>query len=112
VVNRQRGVVQVKVRILNPDDKLMPDMSCKVTFLAESSSPSQGLQVPKLAVVNEGESPVIFVLEGDVARRRKVTVGKTHDKLVEIESGVQAGEKVLLSLQPLVDGQSVHCRVQ
>ena len=27
VVNRQRGVVQVKVRILNPDDKLMPDIS-------------------------------------------------------------------------------------
>jgi multidrug efflux pump subunit AcrA (membrane-fusion protein) len=102
----------VKVRILNPDDKLMPDMSCKVTFLAKSSTPSEGVQVPGLAVVKQGESPVIFVLDGDVARQRNVTIGKTHDKMVEIASGVRAGEKVLLSRQPLVDGQSVHCHVQ
>jgi HlyD family secretion protein len=112
VVNRQRGVVQVKVRILNPDGKLMPDMSCKVTFLANSGTPIEGLQVPELAVNKQGVSPVIFVLDGDVARQRNVTLGKTHDKMIEIASGINAGEKVLLSRQPLVDGQSVHCRVQ
>ncbi len=112
VVNRQRGVVQVKVRILNPDDKLMPDMSCKVSFLSGSASPGEGVQVPELAVVKQGKSSVIFVLEGDVARERAVTLGKSHNQIVEIASGILAGEKVLLSRQPLVDGQSVHCRVK
>ena len=112
VVNRQRGVVQVKVRIIDPDDKLMPDMSCKVTFLAGATSLGQGVHVPELALVKQGDSPVVFVLEADVARQRAVTVGKTHGQMVEITSGVRAGEKVLLSRQPLVDGQSVHARIK
>ena len=112
VVNRTRGVVQVKVRILDPDDKLMPDMSCKVRFLSGSGSADQSVQVPELALVKQGKSPVVFVLEGDVARERTVTIGKTHDQWVEITSGVRAGEKVLLSRQPLVDGQSVQARVK
>ena len=97
VVNRQRGSVQVKVRILDPDEKLMPDMSCKVTFLSGSQSPDaqQGVEIPQVAVVTQGSSPVIFVLDGDVARQRAVTIGKTHDQMVEIASGLHVGEKVL-----------------
>jgi HlyD family secretion protein len=110
VVNRQRGVVQVKVRILDADERLMPDMSCKVTFL--SGTVSDGVEIPELAVVKQGTSPVIFVLDGAVARQRAVTIGKKHDQMVEIASGLRPGEKVLVSRQPLVDGQSVHCRVK
>ena len=118
VVNRQRGSVQVKVRILDPDEKLMPDMSCKVTFLtgSETSGSEPGVEVPQMAVTTQGSSPVIFVLEraraGGVARQRAVTIGKTRDQMVEIASGLHAGEKVLVSQKPLVDGQPVHCRVK
>ena len=36
----------------------------------------------------------------------------THEQMVELTSGVRAGERVLLSREPLVDGQSVHARVK
>lgn len=112
VVNRQRSVVQLKVRILNPDDKLMPDMSCKVTFLRQSDAPKDIVRVPRKALVKEGDDSTLFVLENDIARRRVVKTGDSHDQMVEITSGVKAGEKVLLSRQPLVDGQAVSVRVQ
>jgi HlyD family secretion protein len=114
VVNRQRGSVQVKVRILEADEKLMPDMSCKVTFLTGDQSPSsqQGVEIPQVAVVMQGTSPVIFVPDGGVARQRSVTIGKTRDQMVEIASGLHAGDKVLVSHKPLVDGQPIHFRVK
>ncbi len=62
--------------------------------------------------MTQGTSPVIFVLDGAVARQRAVTIGKKHDQMVEIASGLRVGEKVLVSRQPLVDGQPVHCRVK
>jgi multidrug resistance efflux pump len=37
-VNRQRGVVQVKVAIAAPDDYLLPDMNVRVLFLKDTSS--------------------------------------------------------------------------
>jgi HlyD family secretion protein len=39
-VNRQRGVVQVKVAILNPDSYLLPDMNARVLLLEESTPAS------------------------------------------------------------------------
>ncbi len=72
------------------------------------------MEVPQTAVTTQGDSPVIFVPDGGVARQRAVTIGKSRDQMVEITSGLHAGEKVLVSLshQPLVDGQPVHCRVK
>ncbi len=112
VVNRSRGVVQVKVRILNPDEKLMPDMSCKVTFLTDSSEQSgKTLKVPRQAVIKESGVTSVFVLDGEVARRRVIKTGQTRDQLIEVASGLEVGDRVILSLQPLADGQTVHCRV-
>jgi multidrug resistance efflux pump len=38
LVNRQRGVVQVKVAITGPDQFLLPDMNARVMFLKDASS--------------------------------------------------------------------------
>ncbi len=40
LVNRQRGVVQVKVTITGPDEYLLPDMNARVLFYKETSSTS------------------------------------------------------------------------
>ncbi len=112
IVNRQRDVVQLKIRILEPDDRLMPDMSCKVTFLREPSKDDSLLRVPRQAVIKEGDTTTVFVLDNDVARRRVVQIGEARDQTIEIASGIERGDKVLLSKQPLVDGQPVRYRLQ
>jgi HlyD family secretion protein len=37
--NRQKGTLQVKVQILNPDQYLTPELSAKVDFLPDDESP-------------------------------------------------------------------------
>lgn len=55
----------------------------------------------------EGE-PHVFVVEGDVAHRRRVETGLTCDGWVEVRSGVQAGERVVVDDPALIsDGMAV-----
>lgn len=56
--------------------------------------------VPAMALVREAEETAVFVAMGDKAQRRPVTIGLTDSEHVEIVSGVNAGEQVI------VDGQA------
>jgi RND family efflux transporter MFP subunit len=56
--------------------------------------------VPAVAIVREGEDAAVFVATGAKAKRRAVEIGLTDGSNVEIRSGVNAGEMVI------VDGQA------
>jgi multidrug efflux pump subunit AcrA (membrane-fusion protein) len=56
------------------------------------------LQVPREALLNwnlEQKTADVFVVKGEVAEARPVTVGASTDGIVEIVSGVLAGEQVV-----------------
>jgi RND family efflux transporter MFP subunit len=113
MVNRQRGVVQVKVVIDNPDAFLLPDMNARVLFLKESSDSLQpGLpRIPARALVPGSDPPAVFVLDGSTARLRPVTLGATVGDAVEVRSGLQPDDKILLpGTRPLQDGRPVRVR--
>jgi HlyD family secretion protein len=113
VLNRQRGVCQAKVEIADPDEKLKPDMSCRVRIL-EKESPgglTYAIHLPPEAIVRESDGTYVFVLDGRVARRRAVEIGHQGDRGVEIRRGLNSGEIVLLAHDDsLSDGQEVRLR--
>jgi RND family efflux transporter MFP subunit len=56
------------------------------------------LQVPREALLNwnvEQKTADVFVVKGDVAEKRLVKTGASSDGIIEIVSGVQAGEQVV-----------------
>jgi HlyD family secretion protein len=112
LINRQRGVVQVKVRIDKPDSYLLPDMNARVLFLKEASSHNPDRDLPRIplkALVPGSDPPAVFVLDGERARRRVLEIGATIGDTVQVRSGLQAEDKVLLpGAQPLKDGKPVH----
>lgn len=112
LVNRQRGVVQVKVRIDAPDEFLLPDMNARVLFLkdADKSSISRELPtIPYAALVPQNEGAAVFVLDGQRARLRTIQIGEMIDDAVQVREGLKADEKILLPLgQPLHDGKPVR----
>jgi HlyD family secretion protein len=55
------------------------------------------LAVPTKAVMSEAEGKVVFVVEGDQARRRVVQLGTINGDFAEIVSGLQAGDKVIVA---------------
>jgi len=70
------------------------------------------VRVPASAVIERGQLEMLFVGENGKARMRLVRVGKTMGDQVEILSGVEAGESVVVSdtLPSLRDGQPISSR--
>ena len=112
--DRQRAVVQVKVSIDNRDDRLVPDMSCTVTFLEEGVDETELVQPPKLLVPEQavqyaGGAAFLFQVDDGRLRRVRVTLGEASDGRVEVLEGVRGGETVVgQDVSSLEDGQRVR----
>jgi len=110
-VDRQKGTLKIEVHILEPDAKLLPDMSARVTFLqaAEKTQAAEpAVLVPAAALRRDaqGENFVWVVTDGRVRQQRVETAGEVGDKL-RITSGLHGGEAVVLTGDPTREGQRV-----
>ena len=66
------------------------------------------LLVPQSAVVERGQIRSVYVVEGDTARLRFVTLGEERDDQREVLSGLTAGERIVVMPAPLLsDGARV-----
>lgn len=66
------------------------------------------LTVPERAVVRRGQLQSVFVVEGDVARRRLVSLGSALDGRYTVLSGLSSGEQVVLNPAEVEDGGPVR----
>lgn len=98
-VDRAKATVLVKVRFVDRDPRVLPDMSAKVTFLSQAVDPAQNHAViainPAALTQREGVDGV-FVVDAGRAHWRAVTRGKNIGDLVEIRAGLKGGESVVL----------------
>jgi HlyD family secretion protein len=98
--DRQKGTIKVEVKLRDPDLTITkPEMSAKVTFLtSDIRAPSAALIVaPKQAIVSRfGESTVWVVRDGS-AHRVAIKTGSELQDGVEILSGLQGGEIVIVN---------------
>ena len=70
---------------------------------------TQTMLVPASVIVERGELTSVFVVGADsIGRLRWVKVGRRFDTQIEILSGVNVGERVLLEGARGVDGAAVH----
>jgi RND family efflux transporter MFP subunit len=112
-VDRQKGTLKVEVKILAPDGRLLPDMSARVTFLAEPGAAGAGegevVLVPAAALHRDprGDSFVWVVANGRARQVRVETAGDAGDR-VRIASGLAGGETVVVGEAPSRDGQRVR----
>lgn len=111
--DRTRGIVKVKVQIIDPDDRLFPELSATVLFLPDAAESNQaqekGVFIPAGAIQeSEGKK---FVWHFDQEHVRKVevtTIGEPDEGLVEIKSGLSGGEQIVVSPPPgMNDGEQV-----
>jgi membrane fusion protein (multidrug efflux system) len=98
----------VETRLANPDGRLAPGMYARVSVLMETRDclviPSDGL----VRVPGTGER-FVFVVDGNRAVQRNVVTGLVEGSLVEISTGVSAGEAVVVRGQGrLLDGTPVR----
>lgn len=66
---------------------------------------NNAVQVPQSALFRDGEHWAVFTVEAGVARLRRVAVGQRNDTHVQILSGVEPGERIVLHPSDrIVDG--------
>jgi RND family efflux transporter MFP subunit len=114
--DRSKATVKVRIGFEKLDDRILPDMGVKVAFLAQEApqqvtATAPKLLVPKTALRKIDGQDVVFVVRDGVAERRAVTVGPAEGEQVEIVSGLQLGESVIVEGPPtLADGARVTVR--
>lgn len=109
--DRSKATVLVKVRFLEPDSRILPEMSAKVAFLqraVRTDEKKPRTAVNPAAVVTRNGKSVLFIIKGDRVAETPVTPGSRIGDMVEIVSGAKAGAKVALKpLEKLKDGTKI-----
>lgn len=99
--DRGKATVKVRVALEQKDQRLVPDMGVRVSFLAAraetAAAPPPGVLVPRSAVVTRNDAPAAFVLNGERAELRRLRTGTPVGEQAVVLEGLKAGETVVLS---------------
>lgn len=103
-VNAATRTAQARIELDNRDASLMPGMLMRVRLSAAAAQPR--LMVPTEAVIASGTRSIVLVAQGDSLRPVVVTTGREIGNDTEILSGVDEGQKVVISGQFLIDSEA------
>jgi RND family efflux transporter MFP subunit len=113
--DRSKATVKVRIGLDLKDDRIVPDMGVRVSFLeekkpaSEAQAPPKGVLVPLAAIRTAGDQNVVYVLQDKKAQQRTVTLGGTLGDARQVLTGLAAGETVIVDPPPgLTDGAAVR----
>jgi RND family efflux transporter MFP subunit len=98
--DRTKATVLTKVKFLEKDDRILPEMSAKVAFLSQALDPGarqSRLIIPKGALVTRAGRAYSFLVTGNRVKLVPVTLGLTMNDLVEVAGGLKEGDRVVLN---------------
>lgn len=98
--DRSKASVMVKVRFVDRDPRILPEMSARVAFLEREMKDDE--KAPRTAVnpaalVTWNSSTIVFIVQDDKAVETAVTLGSTIGDGIEVLDGLKPGEKVVLN---------------
>jgi Cu(I)/Ag(I) efflux system membrane fusion protein len=104
-VNLATRTIKARIEFANPGGQLVPGMFATVSFAPAARN--DVLLVPSEAVIQTGKRSVVVVAQGDGKFAPvDVEVGLESNGQTEIRKGLQAGQKVVVSGQFLVDSEA------
>jgi len=115
-VDRSKATVLAKVRFIDKDARVLPEMSAKVAFLAQAmpaGERSARTVAQPAAIVERGGRKVVFLVRDGKAMETAVETGATLGDMVELVKGAKPGDKVVLRpAEKLRDGASVSLQTK
>ncbi|OHB79689.1 MAG: hypothetical protein A2W31_13340 [Planctomycetes bacterium RBG_16_64_10] len=117
--DRSKATVKVRVDFLARDERaVLPEMGVRVRFLAddapvgvETGAVRDKIVVPKDAVLSGQGGRFVWVVSNDEARKRIVQIGANSAARIEITSGLNPGEKVVVRGAPRLTGDVARVRL-
>jgi RND family efflux transporter MFP subunit len=98
--DRAKATVMVKVRFLEKDPRVLPEMRAKVAFLSRALSPEENrpfTSVPRKSLVSREGRTWIYRIQGERVAEVPVTTGTRYGDLVEVLEGLKAGDRVVVN---------------
>jgi RND family efflux transporter MFP subunit len=116
--DRNKATVKVRIAFLEKDDRILPEMGVKVSFLEQNKQPIDpveevsGVMVPSSAITIEQNESIVYVVDGGKVFVRKVRLGRRQGQSRNIVAGLNAGETIVMGLNDaliaqLSEGRSV-----
>jgi HlyD family secretion protein len=104
-----RNVGEVLLSVDDADGKLLPNTNVRVTVTEQSLD--HVLTIPREALHSEGGKDYVYLLHGNMLRRKPVTKGALNLTQVQIVDGLKENDTVALSTtngETLAEGVPVH----
>jgi membrane fusion protein (multidrug efflux system) len=97
VVSDGNRTYEVRVRVDNPDQRLLPGMLMETQV--RIARMTDNFVIPKESILRDGSDQFIFLLEGNIAKRIPVTTGQSRGNLIQINGAVEEGDLFVLQGQ-------------
>jgi RND family efflux transporter MFP subunit len=98
--DRAKATVQTKVRFLDKDKRVLPEMGAKVHFMSRQSPQNidnePRIAIDPSAVTTRRDEKVVFVLKENMVHEVPVITGDVIGRLIEIRKGLSSGERIVL----------------
>ncbi len=99
--DRAKATVMTKVRFVEKDDRVLPEMSAKVYFLSKAMESNQDskpkIVVDQSAIANRNGQTVAYLFMNETVKEVNVECGEILGSNVEILRGLAPGDKVVVS---------------
>ena len=100
--------LKARVELANPSGRLVPGLFVQMQFIDTRTQPS--LLIPTEAVIQTGRRTVVMLAEQDDKGGRfrpvEIEIGVESGGQTEVKRGLQAGQRVVVSSQFLIDSEA------
>jgi membrane fusion protein (multidrug efflux system) len=93
-VNKSTDTVTVRATLPNPEDTLVDGQLVRVNI--ESGAPQEKIVIPQAALIADQQGTYVFAVEDGKAVVRRVKLGMEVGSNIAVESGLKAGEQIIV----------------
>jgi len=105
-VDPQTGTIRVRLTFPNPDHDLRPGMDCNVLVMHNSKNPE--IIIPFKAVTEQMGEYFVFLVQNNLAKQVKISLGHRIGADVVIREGLKSGDVIVVDgIGKLRDGAEI-----
>ena len=112
--DRSKATVLAKIKFDRISEKVLPEMSAKVSFLSRPLKEGEDkpfLGVPTNSIVEKGSSRIVYRVKDGRAQINSIETGRSWGETTEILSGLKEGDTIVMKPDSrLTDGRRVKIK--
>ena len=113
--DRNKATVRVRIRLLEKDERVLPDMGARVSFLKkveENEGPKkEGVMVPNASIQTSSGQDYIMLIINNKINIQAIEIAEETSNYSRVIKGLESGDKVLAKFdEALNEGQQVKIK--